>query len=371
MPFLLNLAPLVLVLLVLAYLGTIWRHAPARWALVAGALGGVGGSVLYVSLVLQQRSSTAAIGFLFTPWVFAVAAGSAAAWGFGLHALVHTRQALRGGPRRVAVWAGAVLFLLTSTYYTGRDARSVAGFLRIKWGSVDAPLLEDAYRRALARRDTLQLAAIAAHPSTPPATLLAMARSEDPLLHDKRHGLVNLFDRDALAVVRHVLRNPHAPREVVASLARSPSDYVLYDVAVSPHATEAILRDLARRRDSYLVRWGLALNAKTPPDILEELARDADNVTTQHLAGNPGTPLPIIRRLADSGSALARAGVAKNPAIDAALMDRLAGDPEDEVRLALAINPAATQAALERLARDENARVRRYAGERLGRKGLQ
>jgi len=148
MPFLLNLAPLVLVLFVLVYLGTIWRHAPARWALVAGALGGVGGSVLYVSLVLQQRSSTAAIGFLFTPWVFAVAAGSAAAWGFGLHALVHTRQALRGGPRRGVVWAGAVLFLLTSTYYTGRDARSVAGFLRIKWGSVDAPLLEDAYRRA-------------------------------------------------------------------------------------------------------------------------------------------------------------------------------------------------------------------------------
>jgi len=367
MPFLLNLAPLVLVLLVLVYLGAIWRHPPARWALVAGALGGVGGSVLYVSLLLQQRSSTAAIGLLFTPWVFAVAAGSAAAWGVGLHQLAHTRQALRGGPRRAAVWGVAVLFLLASTYYTGRDARSVAGFLRLKWAPADARVLEDACRRALARRDYLQLAAIAAHPQTPPALLLALARSDDPGMHEKRRGLVNLFDRDALAVVREVLRNPNAPPEVAAVLAASPNDYVLYDVAVSPHATAAILRDLARRRDGYLVRWGLAVNPRTPPDILERLARDADDVTTRHLAGNPGTPLPILGRLARSGSALARAAVARNPSIDAALMTRLAGDSEDDVRFALALNRAATRDVLERLAKDANPRVRRYAARGLGR----
>jgi len=253
MPFLLSLAPLVLVLLVLVNLGTIWRRLPARWALVAGALGGVGGSVLYVGLVFQQRSSTAAIGFLFTPWVFAVAAGSAAAWGFGLHQLVHTRQALRGGPRPVAVWAVAVGFLLASTYYTGRDARSVAGFLRITRAPADARVLEDAYRGALARRDYLQLAAVAAHPGTPPAILLAMARSDDPGMHARRRGLVTLFGRDSLAVVREVLRNPNAPAEAVAALAASPSDEVLYDVAASAHATEAILRDLARRGHAHAV----------------------------------------------------------------------------------------------------------------------
>ena len=232
----------------------------------------------------------------------------------------------------------------------------------------DARVLEDAYRGALARRDYLQLAAVAAHPGTPPAILLAMARSDDPGMHARRRGLVTLFGRDSLAVVREVLRNPNAPAEAVAALAASPSDEVLYDVAASAHATEAILRDLARRRDGSLVRWGLALNPRTPPDILERLAKDADDATTRHLAGNPGTPLPILRGLGASGSALARAAVARNPGIDAALMARLAGDAEDDVRLALALNRGATREVLERLARDENARVRRHAADGLRRK---
>jgi len=369
MPFLLNLAPLVLVLVVLAYARTIWRRAPARWALATGVLGGVVVSALYVALILTHPSRTATLDLLFAPWIFVLAAGASAAWGFGLHQLAHTRQALRGGFGRAAAWAAAVLFLLSVTYYAARDARTVAGFVRIRWTPVDARLLEETYRSALTRRDYLQLAAVAAHPDTPPAILLAMAQSDDPGMHETRHGFVTLFDRDSLAVVRHVLRNPSAPPEVVRHLVHSPSDYVLHDVATSPHASAAILRELATRRDRYLVRWGLAVNPRTPPDLLEALAENADNITTQRLAGNPGTPAPILARLASSGSALARAAVAGNPSLDIALMERLAGDPEEEVRSALAANRRAPRPLLEQLTHDDSSRVRRYATAALRRDG--
>jgi hypothetical protein len=363
----------LLLLLVAGVLGLVvaWRYRRRRlvwWAVACGILGGLAGSVLYVALILRHTSSTAAIGVIFVPWIFAVAAVVSAVWGLCLYQLARTTTVLRQGPRAVVLWLAAVTFLGGSAYYGATLASNVLTFRALQDPGAPARVLETRYREALAARNYLQLSAIAANPHTPPAILLEMATSEDPGMHEKREGLATMFDRDALAVVRKVLRNPGMPPEAIPYLAKSKNAYVLGDVAAHRKTPETILRDIAARDDGYLVHWGLAGNPTTPREILERLAGDGDRVTTQNLAGNPSTPLPVLTRLAGSPEQFVRWGVARNPSIDGAIMERLAADPDETVRFYLSFNRAATKETLERLARDPSERVRRYAGEQLARK---
>ena len=362
------LAPVVVVVALIA----VWRRrrsGAARWLVGFAALGGIAGSALYVFLILRQTSSTAAIGIIFVPLIFAVAAVAGGLCGWSLYQVVHTAEALRAGWRGVVPWLVATVFLVVAVYSTITLTRDLVTFQQLKSPQADARFLEQRYRTAMAAKNYFQLSAIAANPNTPPAVLLEIARSPDPGLHEKRQGLTTMFDRDALAVVRKVLRNPNMPPEALVDLARSKNDYVLGDVAASKHATEPILRGIAGRSDSYLVRWGLATNRNTPRDILERLAKDGDRVTAQQLAQNPSAPRPILAELAGHADEFVRRNVARNPSIDAATMERLAGDPNEMVRFYLSINTALTPEVLTTLTRDPSERVRRYAGEQLGRKG--
>lgn len=349
-----------------------WRHrrsAAARSLVIGGILGGLAGSALYVLLILRQTSSTAGIGIIFVPWIFAMAAVAGGAWGWGLWELTRTATVFTRGPRAVALWLLAVLSLGGSAYVGVTLGRNVLTFRALQDPGVAASALEARYRTAMAAKNYLQLSAIAANRNTPPAILLEMAKSDDPGMHEKRSGFATMFDRDALAVVRKVLRNPNMPPEAIPLLAASTNAYVLGDVAAHRQTPEPILRDIARRNDGYLVHWGLAGNPRTPREILERLAKDDDRVTAQNLAANPSTPLPILTNLAVSPEQFARWGVAQNRSIDPAIMARLAADPDETVRFYLSVNRAATKEILEKLARDPSERVRRYAGERLKRKG--
>ncbi len=345
-----------------------WRAGAGPWIAAAGVLGGVAASAAYVQLVLRQTSSTGAIGIVFVPWIFAVAGAVSAACGFGVYQLARTATVLRQGPRAVAVWLVTVGFLAGAASYGTTLAWDVLTFRSLQHPGAAASVLEARYRRAAAARNYLQLSAIAANPNTPPAILLEMAKSDDPGMHEKRRGLATMFDRDALAVVRKVLRNPHMPPQAIPYLAASKNAYVLGDVAAHRQTPEPVLRGIAARDDSYLVHWGLAGNPNTPRDILERIAKDGDRVTAQGLAANPNTPLPVLAGLAASPEQFVRWGLARNPAIDAAIMARLAADPDETVRFYLSLNPAATTGVLDTLARDPSERVRRYAAQQLQRK---
>lgn len=361
------LLPLVLVVVGLVIA---WRHrrsTAVRWMVTGAVVGGLAASALYVLLILRQRSSTAAIGIIFVPWTFGIAAVIAAAWSLCLYQLARTAAAWRQGPRAVALWLIAVAFLAGSGYLVVSLGANVATFHRLQDPGVPAGVLAERYRAAMAKKNYLQLSAIAANRSTPPPILLEMARSDDPGMHAKRGGLATMFDRDALAVVRKVIRNPSMPPEAIPYLAASTNEYVLSDVAFHRETPEPILREIAARNDGYLVHWGLAGNPNTPREILERLATDGDRVTAQNLASNPSTPLPILARLAGSPEQFVRWGVARNPSIDAAIAERLRTDPDETTRFYLAHNRATPREVLDKLAGDPSERVRRYAGEALKR----
>ncbi len=336
------------------------------WSLL---LGGLGGSAFYVLAILHQASSTAGIGLLFTPFVFGFCAVAWAAWVWCFHRAFFDHR-LFGSEASSSIFrtlatVSAALLLVLTTATVGGELLRTARFLRLQSPGASPKVLERAYHRASTAEDSLHLAAIAGNGATPPWILLELARSSDPLLHEKRSGWAQLVDDDSLAVVRKVLRNPNAPDEIVGLLAKSLNDYVLGDVAGDRRADEEILRAIDRRSDSYLVDWGLARNHNTPPEILERIAREYDlsvgYLATHDLAGNPNTPSPILEELAEHDDGLVRSAAARNPVLAPELLKRLATDPQQTVRMSVCRNPSITPALLDQLAQDGSDRVRRSA----------
>jgi hypothetical protein len=334
--------------------------------LVVAALGGLAGSAVYVWLLMRQSSSTAGIGIFMLPIVFVRAAAVTAVLGLCLRQVAQAiRRPAIGSLVRAAI--ALVLLIVAGTFC----ARIAIQFVRLQQLQSDATApatLMAAVEPALARRDYLELAAIAGNERTPAAALMELAASPDPGLHRKREGLVQLLDGDALAVVRKALRNPNLPPEAISLIARSDDVYVLGDVAMNPATPVPLLRELAERYDSYLIRWGLAFNPSTPDDILESLAsgENADDRTLQRqLAQNEAAPGSVLARLATHADPSVRRAVARNPATPVASLLQLVEDAVEEVRFYLAINEARHVGVLEALMSDSSERVRRFARERL------
>ncbi len=365
--------PLLALSLLIALFAIRKRATWWPWMLTGAASGGAISAVLLVVLILRQKSSTAAIGILFVPMLAAAAALASGVGGLCLYKVWHWRESWRGGLWARLSWLLAAGLVVLSVFHAVRLAVRIHEFDLARDESTDPRRIEDIYRGAFGRRDYFVLSAVARNPRTPPALLLALAQADDAGLHAKRHALIDAYDRDQLAVVRHLLRNPSLPGEAIPVLARSTDAYVVGDVAAHRQTPEPILRELFARSGSYLVHWGLSDNPSTPPDILEQLAlstAEADpgslgtqRPTRQNLAGNGSTPANVLATLAKDRDGIVRRSVARNPETPPEVMAQLAHDPEEEVRFYLAINTRLAPAVSEELKQDPSERVRKYAAE--------
>lgn len=344
-----------------------------RWIVGGALLGALGAGMLYVGLVFQQTSSTAAIALYAVPLVAGLAGACGAVLGWSVYQVLHERPWPAGGTRRWVPWLVALTVLAGAVAAVVPQVVRIAAFHSLQQEGVSPRTLERSAENALRSRDYFLLSAVARNPSAPPELLLELARSDDPGLHEKRAGMIQLFDRDSLAVVRKVLRNPSTPAEAIPLLARSTNAYVLGDLAGHAGTPEPILRQIYGRSDGYLVHWGLARNPGTPPEILAEIAEKTDLMGTwivaSNLAGNPATPPPLLERLAAHEHHTVRYGLAGNPSISRALMEEMSTDPERRIRVHLTQNEAIGLDLVERLAADPDEYVRRYAGFAFGRIG--
>lgn len=280
-----------------------WASRRARWmvwgSLLTAGCTGAG----YLWAIFHSTSSTAAIGVIFIPIMMAIAAPVGALLGVMTYEVrFHTRSV-----------AGAVSLvgLVVVAVAAGQTGLHVAEFHGLR-AETDPGALGRAASAKLAERDYFTLAAIAANPHTPRASLLEIASYDDPGLHEKRSGWVNSIDKDQLAVVRKVIRNPNAPVEALRKLAESKNEYVLGDVAQERRTPEDLLRALAARRHGYLVNWGLAANPSVPAEILQQLPYETDKGVAQFLAYNSSTPVPVLEKLAAHPDAIVRSAVAGN-----------------------------------------------------------
>ncbi|MBZ5592530.1 MAG: HEAT repeat domain-containing protein [Acidobacteriia bacterium] len=325
--FVLPIAALVALLLLAR---TFWRRPITRW-IVSGAVGGAAAvAVLTLYGIFHSTSSTAAIGILFVPFAMVFGGAAGAVVGFAAFHAVHVRERMRQGVRAGALAAASMALLAFGFIYAFHQARRIQAFHRYQQAE-NPEALAAAAEENRAAKDTFLLSAIAANAKTPTDSLLRIARDPDPALHHKRREWINMFDRDQLAVMRKVVRNPNSPVETLVILAASPDDYVLADVCADKRTPEAILRHKCAPNDSYLVHWSLAGNPSAPVDLLEALPRTKDKYVAHGLAYNPNTPLPVLRELAKHEDPLVRQGVAVNPSADTTLLTELSRDPVDYV----------------------------------------
>lgn len=105
--------------------------------------------------------------------------------------------------------------------------------------------------------------------------------------------------------------------------------------------------------DSH-VRYVMAGNPHTAPEILVRLASETRPQIRQRVAENPHTPISALWSLARDYEQDVRLAVSENQNTPLNLLEELAKDPNDDVRLEMAANANLPPAILSILAEDDN-----------------
>lgn len=182
-----------------------------------------------------------------------------------------------------------------------------------------------------------------------------------------RNVLGNVSKDDSFWCKEEVAKNPKTPVHVLEKLAfENPRDgYVLRAVAENPCTPAHVLQDIAANKDDH-VRGAVAGNLNTPASVLEELVKEKKSLhVLVNAIENPNTPLPILEKVLTGMSEKEgeRIFVAENPRTPPLVLEKLAKDKRDGIRRTVAKNPKTPVSVLAKLADDKYDAVRRGAAE--------
>lgn len=114
------------------------------------------------------------------------------------------------------------------------------------------------------------------------------------------------------------------------------------------------LKDCGLSDDDSHVRYVMAGNPHTSPEILVRLAAESKHQIRARVAENPRTPASALWSLARDFEKEVRIAVSDNPNAPDNILEELAKDSHDDVRLEMASNPALPTHILDILSKDEN-----------------
>lgn len=232
----------------------------APWALWSGIAGAIAVTALSVKEIHSSGSSTAALGYIYLPLVAALAAIPIGIWGMALgHAVLRLRGAV-DSPRMVFVAALLVaaslpVFVL---HEVQRGLRLEAAVRSIH--AMEVLELERAYEDAPFHRDRYFLGALAQHPRASAALLARIAGLQDPDLYEPLGSLWDVLgeNRKGLAVMRLVAKHLNTDGEALAKLADSPqAQKITHELAANPRTPREILDRLAKDADESVARAAL------------------------------------------------------------------------------------------------------------------
>jgi hypothetical protein len=248
--------------------------------------------------ILQSRSSTAGIGFLFLPFI-AVLAG-VLGWVF------RNLQAASDRASRLAGWAclASAVVILGWELQGGAEAiarnraRDAEHRARSRLIDVNKAMIDQRLRERLGHEAEALAQLIREHAEDAEFLLPALAsRYASP------DDLDRFARKDELSLTLTTLRNPNCRADTLIRIHRTHTspDYFLQALAAHPHTPPELLREIhdqSPRRIGGLDIW-LARNPATPPDLLLALARSTDVNVIQGLLQNPALTcalLPELRR---------------------------------------------------------------------------
>jgi hypothetical protein len=280
----------------------------------------------------NSRSSTAAIGYLFAPFIaglFAVP-GFAVGWCTGY--FVTWRRSPMQRRRWSAYAAGAVTLLVAgwiiTTLWRGNDLeQEVARVERMNSGELEAVM-----RDPKLARNKFILGAIATHPKASASVLHKIVATDLPELSESMSSAFEVLGKNdrGMAVMRLVARHPNTAPEDLETLTNSKTLSVRQDAAFSAKLSEATIRRLANE-DRFAIAYSLSANAATPPDVLSTLALSGDEGVRARVGSNPHTPDEVLRGLSVDAAWRVRQAVALNKAAGPDILEKLAQDPDPQV----------------------------------------
>jgi hypothetical protein len=158
-------------------------------------------------------------------------------------------------------------------------------------------------------------------------------------------------------------KDPRSRQQILSILAYYDADIMrtlaqedntrlraLAGMALNPRSPVDVLRKLAR--DEHVdVRRSVAGNTSIPADILSELAKDKDPSVRESIARNPKTPTTTLRQLIKEPNMIAQ--VARNGGLSVDMLGSLAASEDAYVREMVARNPTTPEDILWLLAVDE------------------
>lgn len=233
---------------------------------LAGLAGAATGAAIMLVAVFTSKSSTAAIGLIFVPFLAAVGAAVGAGAAFTGFTIIDLRA------RRLGLASGRVFASVAMV------AAAVA------WSA--------GYASFRVARDS------AADPQTDAETLAGIPGRWLPFWRDE--------------VLQALARNPSTPPSLLESLARGPGgESLLQTIGAHPSVPASVIAGIATQARSYARDAGLAGNPRIPPEIADKFERvsradfrdDLEYKLYQTfvlgaLAQNPSTPKAVFERIA-------------------------------------------------------------------------
>ena len=209
-----------------------------------------------------------------------------------------------------------------------------------------------------------------------PHSTIPGSNAMDDIEFLKKHGKYNLLESqnaspkalEELAededwqVRSGVAINPKTPVEVLRKLAEDKDSLVRMRAAENPNTPAEVLRKLGED-NNYGVRHGVATNPHTPAEAFTKLAEDRSLEIIQEVAKNSSTPAEVLKKLTEDNFLDVRYAVAQNPNTPAEALMKLAEDEHKEVRWGVARNPSTPAEAFTKLAEDIFLDVRHAVAE--------
>jgi hypothetical protein len=267
--------------------------------------------------IMQSRSSTASIGFIFLPTLGSVAGGLALAYGATRRAGDRMLRMI-GIIALLASAAPAVIALRGGRETTAKNQRRDADQARrdSAYATHRARLDTILARSGEGASDTLQ-ALLRRNPGERELLLAALERPQLPI------ALLDSFARSPdLGIALQAIRNPNAPPETLERLYRTHQyrDYFLQTLAAHANTPPAILREIRSMKPAPITGLDIwfAENPSTPPDVLLDVARTSESIeAVRRLLQHPALDCTMIEN-ATHGPA-----VRGNPS-DTDIADRMA-----------------------------------------------
>lgn len=213
-------------------------HPARAWAFFAGIAGALAACVVSVKGILSSGGSTAAIGFVFVPFIAIAVSVLAGAWGLALGTVVSHHRGARVALRPVLIMAwvvsiaapAAVAWEVAAGFALQREVHALA--------SLDAAGLESAQAGSRFRDNKFYLGALAQHPAASASMLARIAALPDPALRESMGSVWDVMgaNREGASVLRLVARHPATPPEVLRRFAAHE------DALLSKEAAQALER---------------------------------------------------------------------------------------------------------------------------------